>query len=619
MAAAPSIALDPGISEAQNPVTSWSSLLTQHAGKLDKAVGSSAAVLDDSFPKRWKLLITVIDCSHTPRLLNPPKSIEALKARLSAAVGIEASKSHHGHPEATAQAIVTGLEGPERRAIDNDEDLLLFWENVKSGAEPSSPACEGRSPKVVRERSINKARQSASDTDNADLSSTLSTSPSRPLQATLTSSFPTTEFGPSELGALEEQDEMELLDFEEREKAMQREIARLEDRRLSDEAKLEEAHRQAEVMQQKREELEIQLASTFEKCKSLQEENLQFIKAFEEQVEQRRAELAAELDKKYQLWSHEQGKILAESQSQVKRLEGQVELRDEKIKDFENQLREQRNAFKELASNFEEEREQFEEERKRLASKVQRVRQLEFFADCWKRKVMELTDVSGRELRDNEDSLQYRIGSISEKIEEFQKGRLVQSPEFEVPELGKVQFEFFPTGDVNSRQGWCSFRLRVPDHTRLRWSAFIGKRRIGPRTDHFDQRQWWCRYGLLWLNFCPISDVRSEISPETDTLLCGIEVHEILPNIDDAGGSTPVEASLPVPRDRVGVSKGGEPHDQSKESARSARHKSLTSLPATSSALSANVEVGFRIGQKDRGTNIFGHFRYIPVGVPRKN
>merc|ERR1719313_620735 len=117
-------------------------MMTHHAAKFDKqALGNT--ILEESFPKRWKLLITVIDCSHTPRLVNPPRSIDQLKARLSAAVGIADEKHHKssssshgghgGHQEATAQAIVTGLEGPERRALDSDEDLCLFWENVRSG------------------------------------------------------------------------------------------------------------------------------------------------------------------------------------------------------------------------------------------------------------------------------------------------------------------------------------------------------------------------------------------------------------------------------------------------------------------------------------------------------
>jgi hypothetical protein len=157
-----------------------------------------------------------------------------------------------------------------------------------------------------------------------------------------------------------------------------------------------------------------------------------------------------------------------------------------------------------------------------------------------------------------------------------------------VPELGKVQFEFFPAGDVNSREGWCSLRLRVPDHTRLRWSAFVGKKRIGPRTDHFDQRQWWCRYGLLWLNFCLVSEVKTEVSPETDTLLCGIEVHEILPNVVRPESDTPVEAQMPIPRDRFQIFKNG---DASRANVPGTRHKGITSTGLPMASVSGNVEV----------------------------
>lgn len=130
----------------------------------------------------------------------------------------------------------------------------------------------------------------------------------------------------------------------------------------------------------------------------------------------------------------------------------------------------------------------------------------------------------------------------------------------------------------------------MPDHTRLRWSAFIGKKRIGPRTDHFDARQWWCRYGLLWLNFSPLTDVRSEISPETDTLLCGIEVHEILPQISGSQAGTPVEAAMLMPRDRFGMSsKSSEWQEQSRGSVLGSRSKAISS--AAFPSLSGSVEV----------------------------
>lgn len=552
------------------PLTTWSSLLTHHAGKFDaQALGTT--VLDENFPRRWKLLITVIDCSQSPRLLNPPRSIEALKARLSAAVGIESgdSKARKGNTEATAQTIVTGMQGPERKPLDNDEDLCLFWETIRSG-EASSPASPvSRRSSLIGEHAERVATKDARHRGSTELSQSQDISYSKNDAGLLgvsrrdsklqTSALPKAAMiNSTELSLVEEEADNYEKTALEREKELQQLFAENEERCFAAEAKLEDVQGQMEVLQYRTDETEERLRASEEKCSSLQDENLQFIKAFNDTVEQKMSEVTAEVEGKYLAAMQEQGKILAETQSQVKRLQGQLEIRDEKIKDIECSLREQRAAFVKLAAGFEEEKEQFEEERKRLAAKVQRVRQLEFFADCWRRKVAELTDVSGRQQLQQEDSLQYRIGSISIKLDEFQKGRLVQSPEYEVPELGKVQFEFFPTGDVNSREGWCSFRLRVPDQTRLRWSAFIGKKRMGPRTDHFDMRQWWCRYGLTWLNFCHLNDVRSEVLPETDTLLVGIEVHEILANPVEADGDTPVEAAMPIPRDRFGISRHGQ-------------------------------------------------------------
>jgi len=159
--------------------------------------------------------------------------------------------------------------------------------------------------------------------------------------------------------------------------------------------------------------------------------------------------------------------------------------------------------------------------------------------------------VRNKEIRDSAASLEFRILNVSSKLADFPKGRLVQSPEFQVPKLGKVQFEFFPNGDIKSNDGWCSLRLRVPDRTRLKWSARVGRLEFGPRTDLFDQRQWWNKYGLLWLNFCEVSEVRDVISRETDSLICGVEVLEILPATEpvlpDTDSLRPSRPTSPAP------------------------------------------------------------------------
>lgn len=83
--------------------------------------------------------------------------------------------------------------------------------------------------------------------------------------------------------------------------------------------------------------------------------------------------------------------------------------------------------------------------------------------------------------------------------------------------LGETQIEFFPSGEVNSRPGWCSLRLRIPDGSRLRWRVKVGQREFDVRDDHYDSKQWfaaqvgwlgwalrWNRYGIQCLNFCQV-------------------------------------------------------------------------------------------------------------------
>lgn len=511
---------------------------------------------DESFPKRWKLLITVIDCSHMPRLNNPPRSIHALKARLSAAVGIESTGVGLSGTEATAQAIITGLEGPERRKLENDEDLCMFWENVASGQSAFAPVLQRTNGNLAKDRVQGYAHQSRPSLFHKRSGSDVAHSPSstrttqdgslgttllRPSSASASPTSPTLQARESttDLAVLEEEEEgvveedyndgsEEVDDENGQASRMEPEIDLDYQLKLAAaEEKVEEFAAELDMLKVRNSDLEQQLSDVQDRCNTLQEENLEFIRAFEQQVEARRLEIVADLEKKFSGSILEQGRMIAEKDSQISHLKGQLQSREDKIKSLDATIREHGIETERLLGSFDEERSKYEEERQRLGRKVARVRQLEFFADCWRRKVRELMDSRGKEL--DEAALHFRVGSITAKLEDFEKGRLVQSPEFDVTDLGKVQIEFFPTGDVNSKEGWCSFRLRVPHDTRVRWRAFIGSKVLGPRTDSYNKKQWWCRYGIVWLNFCTINDVRAEISPETDTLVCGIEVLDVLP------------------------------------------------------------------------------------------
>lgn len=176
-----------------------------------------------------------------------------------------------------------------------------------------------------------------------------------------------------------------------------------------------------------------------------------------------------------------------------------------------------------------------------LDSQVVRLRQMEYFAHSWRRKVAELSDARIQSLADPETFLSFRIMGISKKLQAWPKGRMAQSPEFSVPGLGQLQFEFFPNGETNARSGHCSLRLRVPHQTRLRWRVRLGSRNFDVREDHYDQRQWWNRYGIQALNLFPQEALHPEVQTDTDSVCLGVEVMEILPvdtleNDEEASG-----------------------------------------------------------------------------------
>ncbi|KAF4710792.1 hypothetical protein FOZ62_000793, partial [Perkinsus olseni] len=107
----------------------------------------------------------------------------------------------------------------------------------------------------------------------------------------------------------------------------------------------------------------------------------------------------------------------------------------------------------------------------------------------------------------------FTVPHISDKIERYQKGRPYLSEEVnDITGLEFAQAELFPCGDITSRDGW---------------SVTIGRQQKGPRVDVFEESLWWCRYGLLWANFCPIASL-SEGGDDDDSdhdLTVTVEIH----------------------------------------------------------------------------------------------
>ncbi|CAJ1418846.1 unnamed protein product [Effrenium voratum] len=260
----------------------------------------------------------------------------------------------------------------------------------------------------------------------------------------------------------------------------------------------------------------------------LQDQNLGFIKTFEEQLETSRRDIKQEMSEQYQAVLDAQAKKVHEAEGNAKRLEGQLRVTLDKIKDLEAALRQERSNARRSEAALAGEHAKIEEMTAKIQSQAARLRQLEYYANSWERKVHELAEANAIKVLTEPNNVHtFRVSNFS-RLRLWPKGRMVQSPEFKISQLGDTQIEFFPAGEVNSRPGWCSLRLRIPDGTRLRWRVKIGSRDFDVRDDHYDSRQWWNRYGIQCLNLCQAEELLPEVLPESDSVLIGMEVLEVI-------------------------------------------------------------------------------------------
>merc|ERR1719375_2056399 len=118
------------------------------------------------------------------------------------------------------------------------------------------------------------------------------------------------------------------------------------------------------------------------------------------------------------------------------------------------------------------------------------------------------------------------IPGMRAKLEKWERGRAIHSPEFCLESVDDMMIEFFPRGDSTSYDGFCAVKIRVPDNTKIRWSFQIGEILGGPRCDHYERHLWWCRSGVVWNNFCTEYDLERQID-ENDQLTCVFQLHII--------------------------------------------------------------------------------------------
>jgi len=592
------------------PNTTWSAMISQEAdASPDKGVSEWGDLSAREGPSRWKLLIVVIDCSYGPRLSNPPRSIRALKAKLAAALGIEALSKQSGTggaEAASAQAIVSGVEGPQRHLIEQDDDLCGFWDRVATNPGVSEADAEEvrRISKslTVPTSSLPGTMQHTWGSSHVQPTRSNSRSSVQPLVSlpgmvlakqaagTLMQSSTPQRHGDHRSSCLPTIDtsalDAQIKQLEERCEDAEVKLATSQQQLESASAELEVLQMELKVARDSNQASEEKISQLEDLSAQLQEQNLGFIKTFEEQLEHARKDIRQEVTDQYQGALDNQAKKLHEAESHVRRLEGQLRVTLDKIKDLEAGVRQERSNARRSEAALAGEHAKIEEMSSKLHWQAARLRQLEFYANTWQRKVHELAESNAiRVLTEPANMHSFRVSNFSEKMR-WPKGRMVQSPEFNIPELGETQLEFFPAGEINSRPGWCSVRLRVPDGSRMRWRVTVGNKEFDPREDHYDARQWWNRYGIQCLNFCQADDLLAEVLPESDSVVLGVQVLEIF--------STAVVPAAPVirvevDREEVKPPRPGTAPQRHAESPRRPSNASQVAPPTISSVKEAPV------------------------------
>ncbi|CAE7810777.1 dnc [Symbiodinium sp. CCMP2456] len=557
----------------------------------------------------WKLLIVVIDCSYGPRLSNPPRSIRALKAKLAAALGIEALSKQSGTggaEAASAQAIVSGVEGPQRHLIEQDDDLCGFWDRVATNPGVSEADAEEvrRISKslTVPTSSLPGTMQHTWGSSHVQPTRSNSRSSQQPLVSlpgmvlakqaagTLMQSSTPQRHGDHRASCLPTIDtsalDAQIKQLEERCEDAEVKLATSQQQLESASAELEVLEMELKVARDANQASEEKISQLEDLSAQLQEQNLGFIKTFEEQLEHARKDIRQEVTDQYQGALDNQAKKLHEAESHVRRLEGQLRVTLDKIKDLEAGVRQERSNARRSEAALAGEHAKIEEMSSKLHWQAARLRQLEFYANTWQRKVHELAESNAiRVLTEPANMHSFRVSNFSEKMR-WPKGRMVQSPEFNIPELGETQLEFFPAGEINSRPGWCSVRLRVPDGSRMRWRVTVGNKEFDPREDHYDARQWWNRYGIQCLNFCQADDLLAEVMPESDSVVLGVQVLEIFSTaVVPAAPVVPVE----VDREEAKPARPGTAPQRHVESPRRPSNASQVPPPTISSIKDAPV------------------------------
>lgn len=147
--------------------------------------------------------------------------------------------------------------------------------------------------------------------------------------------------------------------------------------------------------------------------------------------------------------------------------------------------------------------------------------------DSWPRPPPESqAGEDGELLHLSTSKVEWRIRSVSALLKQHAKGSRVFSPEFNAFGVEGLGLVFYPNGNPNAKQGFCSLGLKAPHGTHLRYKLYIGG------TERFTDLRHNVTESWGFVDMCKVEDEVQE-----DVLSLGVEViddidtHETLKSV----------------------------------------------------------------------------------------
>lgn len=131
-------------------------------------------------------------------------------------------------------------------------------------------------------------------------------------------------------------------------------------------------------------------------------------------------------------------------------------------------------------------------------------------------------------VRLSSSKVEWRIPGITAKMKNHSKGSRIFSPEFDAFGISNLGLVFYPNGNSNAKQGFCSLGLKAPHGSHLRYKLYIGG------TERFTDLRHNVTESWGFVDMCKVED---ELEQEEDVLRLGVEI------VDDIDAHETLKAS----------------------------------------------------------------------------